>query len=375
MIHSAAVRDIASRHAVGAGFCLVFPQVIGLLWLGTAAAAQAAEPGTVAIFWAPPANPPADSNARAAFADAARSLGARFIDATPPPASTPEPSLVPSLEAAKAAYAKFAFPDAISRLNALERLVERSGGGDLDRRQLSEIFFYRGLAKLETAAEDTWDDLVHAARLDPTRVVDPARFPPRAVSTFNRAAAEAAQAPRAELTLEVPEQSTIRIDGAAGSATSSVTLGPHLVSIAADAYEPWTGVVSVTNLRTRFSPPLRAHQPPQGDRLLALAGPSQPRRLLLGALERRASGWQFTLRDITLPDGRFVSDSITLGEVPTAAAVQALVHRVSPPPARRSWGVWAIAGGAILAIGASIAFALARDGASPNVTGDLGSWR
>ena len=45
---------------------------------------------------------------------------------------------------------------------------------------------------------------MNAARLEPTRVLDPARFPPRAVATYKRAAAEAAQLPRAELILDVP---------------------------------------------------------------------------------------------------------------------------------------------------------------------------
>ena len=84
--------------------------------------------------------------------------------------------------------------------------------------QLAEIFPYRGLARLETpAAENAWDDLVQAARLDPSRVLDSARFPPRVVTAYRRAATESAEAPRAELVLYVPSGAVVRIDPHVGS--------------------------------------------------------------------------------------------------------------------------------------------------------------
>lgn len=368
MIQSAPVPATASRLANGLVFLLFFP--------ATEVAASAAEPGTVAVFWAPPVANQTVPEVKAAFADATRPMGARLVDASPTRLPLPAASLVPDLEAGKSAYERFDFADTIARLSALERRAEHVGGGDLDRRQLAEIFLYRGLARLETPpAESAWDDLVQAARLDPGRALDPARFPPRAVAAYRRASTEVGEAPRAELALEVPSGATVRIDGAPSPATAPVTFGTHFVAVTSEAHEPWGGMVQIATSRTRFTPPLRPYQPPQGDKLIALAGPKPPGRLLLGALERNDAGWQFTLRDITLPEGRYSSDTVRLGEIPSRAAVHGLVRRLDSAPPRARWVPWAVAGCAVLVTAASVAYLVARDGSSPNVVGELGSWR
>jgi hypothetical protein len=330
---------------------------------------------TVAVYWQPPEVAAVGAAVRVAFSDAAKSIGARFVDAGPaePAAAT----LVPTLEAAKAAYARFGFRDAIAACDALQRAADAAGGADLDGRQLSEIFLYRGLAKLEALSSDAaWDDLVNAARLEPSRALDPARFPPRAVATYKRAAAEAAQLPRAELVLDVPADAVVRIDGVRSPPAAAVTLGQHFVSVAAAGHERWAAVVPVSGAPTRFKPPLHVHRPPPVDKLVALAGRPEPEHLLVGALEKASSGWSFTVRDITLSDGRSVSDAVTLGDVPTRAAVAGLVHRVRPPaPApRRRWLPWALAAGGAALVAGAIALAASVDG-SPNVVGELGSWR
>jgi len=348
-----------------------------LIHATTAAAAPARADNTAAVYWQPPDAAAVGADARAAFSAAAAAMGARFVDATP--AEPVAPSLVPALDAAKSAYARFAFRDAITALDALQRDAHAAGGGDLDGRQLSEMFLYRGLAKLEGTAGDTaaWDDLVNAARLDPTRVLDPARFPPRAVATYKRAAAEAAQLPRADLVLEVPPDAAIRIDGAPSSPAASVTMGQHLVSVTANGFERWAAAVSVASDPTRFKPPIHPHRPPPVDRIAALAGVPGPQRLLVGVLERASGGWTFTVRDIPLPDGRIVSDSVALGDVPTRAAVAGLVRRMQPTPSaepRRRWMPWVLGACAAALVTTGIVFAVSAD-ASPNVAGELGRWR
>jgi hypothetical protein len=95
-------------------------------------------------------------------------------------------------------------------------------------------------------------------------------------------------------------------------------------------------------------------------------------------LERTPGGWTFTVRDIPLPEGRIVSDSVALGDVPTRAAVAGLVRRMRPPPAaaeaRRRWVPWVLGACAVVLVGAGVAFAISGE-ASPNVVGDLGPWR
>lgn len=363
MIQSLFVRAIASPLA---GVFVFFAAEL-------VAAAAPAET-TVAVYWQPPEVAAIAGAVRVAFSDAAKAIGARVVDAGPTEPGTG--SLVPALEAGKSAYARFAFRDALAALDALQRAADAAGGADLDGRQLSEIFLYRGLAKLETmSAEAAWDDLVNAARLEPTRVLDPARFPPRAVTAYKRAATEAALLPRAELILDVPPDAVVRLDGVRSPPAAALTLGQHFVSIAADGYERWAAVIPVAGA-TRFKPPIHLHRPPPVDKLVALAGRPEPHHLLVGALEKVPAGWSFTVRDITLSDGRSVSDSVTLGDVPTRAAVAGLVHRVRPPPAepRRRWTPWIIGACAAVLTASAIAIAATRE-TPPNVSGDLGSWR
>jgi hypothetical protein len=373
MIHSAAVRSIASGRAGS----ITFVMLAYLVRAGSpATAARAAERHSVAVYWEPPSAAAMGTAARSAFAEAVRGRVDRLVDATQSPAEPPP--LAPQLEAAKADYLRFAFAPAIARLDGLQRLADARGGGDLDGRQLSEIFLYRGLAKLETTgAESAWDDLVHAAELDPTRVLDPARFPPRSVAAFKRATAEVAVLPRTELTIQLPAQALVRIDGEAAAPVTNVTVGPHFVAVRANGYEPWAAVVTVPSAPTRLTPPLHVYQPPQGDHLMALVGPDEPRRILLGALERATGGWRFTVHDVSLPDGKLLSEAVALGDVPTRAAILSLVRRVSPPPAEppRRWLPWALGGAAALAVALAATFVLTRDSSSPNVAGDLGTWR
>lgn len=360
--------------------------LIMLLVAGSAAAATANEAGMVAIYWQPPGAPAVGVTARAAFSDAVRPLGARVLDATPPPIAS-APSLAPILEAAKADYGRFKFSDALARLDDLQRSADAQGGGNLDNRQLSEIFLYRGLCRLETGADEAaWDDLIRAARLDPERVMDPARFPPRAAATYRRAVAEAAQLPRARFEVDAPRDATVRIDGSVVNGSASLTLGQHFVSVAADGFEPWAAVVPVAGGHQHFTPPLHAYLPPDGDQLLALAGAQPPNQLLLGALERTATGWRFVARDVTLSDGKFVSDAVPLGDVPLKVAVAALVKRVlpadnvalvAPAPAAKSrprrWPWIAGAGGVVLiAAGITLGVVLGTSSSSGTISGTLG---
>jgi hypothetical protein len=341
----------------------------------------------VAVYWQPPGEVP---SVKEAFTLAVSPMP--IVDASEK--AQESLSLVPQLDAAKLSYTKFAFADAITKLDELQRLADAGGGGDLDARQLSEIFFYRGLSRLETGAnEAAWEDLVHAARLDPSRIVDPARYPPRAVAAYKRAVAEVAQLHRGALALDVPENSLVRIDGAPSA--GAVTLGAHFVSVKADGYEPWAGVVTVSG-HDRFTPPLHAYRPPDPDRVTALAG--SVRRVWLGALERNGSSWRFVVRAFV--DGKTLSDSVSLGEAPTARAVADVVKRLqnavdrlqnevsrlqtevnrlpaaaNPSPApRKRWWAWAVAGGislAVVAVGLGVGLGTASS--TGQVGGPLGT--
>jgi hypothetical protein len=367
-----------------------YPLVRGLLRLlvlasaatSASATAHARPPaGTVAVYWQPPGVAAIAERVRSAFADVARRLGAPLLDASEAP--TPRASLLPQLAAARADYIAFRFVNAVAKLDDLERLAEAHGGGDLDTVQLADVYLYRALARLEIGPpESAWDDLVRAARLDPARILDPARFPPRALAAFHRATAEAAQLPRATLRLVVPSGATVRLDGRLALGEPSVLLGLHFVAVDADGYEPWAGVVTVAGTREQLKPPLRACQPPDADRLVALTRKLAPRRVVGGALVREGEGWRFVGRELRLADGATVTESAALGASPVVAVVEGVTSRLSLPelaaskPRKSRWWIWAAAGvAAALAVAIPIGVVYGTSSANGTVGGAVGPLR
>jgi hypothetical protein len=356
-----------------------------LILASTAAPSRAAPSGGLIAVWAhPPGEVPPAARARAAFVDAATRRGARVVDAVE--TAPHEPALAPALAVALGDYAAFRFADALAKLDELARLADAHGGGELDDRQLSEIYLYRGLSRLEVGpAEAAWEDLVRAARLDPTRVIDPARFPPRVVAAYRRAVAEAAQLAHAELEVTAPEGSEVRVDGRvlSGGATA-VAVGPHLVRVIAAGYEPWAAVVTVTGARERLQPPLRRYEPPDADRLLQLTRERAPARILAGAVVRGERGWRFGARLLSTADGKVVSDGAPFDDSPIAATVDRVVGRLLPiettarpaaPPLYRRWWVWVAAGGVAAALAVVIPVSVVYGSSSPQVGGAIGPLR
>ena len=191
-------------------------------------------------------------------ATAAKSMGARFVDAGP--AEPVVPSLVPALEAAKSAYARVRVPRRHRRARCAAARRRRGGRRPISTAVSCRRSFSIAASRSSRPCPPTppWDDLVNAARLEPTRVLDPARFPPRAVAAYKRAAAEAALLPRAELILDVPPDAVVRVDGVRSPPAAALTLGQHFVSVAADGYERWAAV----DPRVGRSDPIQAPDPP-----------------------------------------------------------------------------------------------------------------
>jgi hypothetical protein len=338
----------------------------------------------LAVYWQPPGHPPAGEAARAAFVDATGHLGAKPVDRQASAATVP--SLVPPLQAAVSSYTDFHFAEAVTQLDELVRLIDARAGGDLDGRQLAAAFLYRGLSRLELGqAETAWEDLVRAARLDPTRVLDPARFAPRVLGAWHRAVGEVAQLPRTELEVLAPPDAVVRIDGHPTAARSTVIAGPHFVAVEVEGFEPWAQVVAVAGAHERIEATLRAWRPPDGDQLLAWARESGAGQVLLGALERSGSGWRFVARLITVSDGKTVSDEAVLGAAPLSSTIAALLSRLLPqnvtaatrPPPRahkQPWWVWALVGGAAAAaVAIAVPLGVIYSGSTPSASGHI-SW-
>src|SRR5262249_14268030 len=140
------------------------------LGASTAAAAPAAD---LVVVWAPNANV-------APVEDAARKAGAAPIDRSPPPPAAPDAARF--IRLGIEAYDALRLEDALAALDHARAAIDRSGAAGVTTAQLADLFLYRSLVRTQQGdAPGAWDELVIAATIDPARVLDPARFPPRVI--------------------------------------------------------------------------------------------------------------------------------------------------------------------------------------------------
>jgi hypothetical protein len=157
--------------------------------------------------------PPPVRATRDALAAAARRGRVAWLDGTTvPPASRAEAAAL--LRAGIEAYDALRFDAAAEQLDRAAADAAAHGAAGLTPSALSDLFLYRGLARQQRGDEaGGWDDLVAAAVVDPTRALDPVRFPPRAIEAFERARAALATRSRAVLRVQAATTCAVRIDG------------------------------------------------------------------------------------------------------------------------------------------------------------------
>jgi hypothetical protein len=359
---------------------------LGLMSLLALVCTSAQAEPSVALFWAPPGPDAPTLVARAALSRAIASHQLTLVDVA---TELPEPSLREALRHAIDAYRGMHLDEAWSELERISAEAGRTGGGDLDRRSLGDLFLYLALVQQERSHNDlAWDAFVEAATLDPTRTLDPAEVPPRAATAHHRAIAELARAPRVDVSVHAPSGSRIRIDGGSWDAEAAALVLPggiHYVQIRCDGYEPWRGTLDASPPRAQLAPSLRPLLPPTLD---AVAPPNQP--TVLGAIYRRANGpWRMVIRS-RAADGRTldVGDEL-VGDVEqrVAALVEIALVAISKPgalalappaiehaPPKRSWTtrwwIWTIAGASVTAVAVGLSVGLTRGGgAAPGTVG------
>lgn len=204
------------------------------------AAVVAAPAADVVFVWAP--------GAKVAPIDAvARSAGAAVIDRSP--AATAVPATANILKRALEAYDALRLDDAWATLEEARVLADRTGAAGLTQTQLADLFLYRGLVKIQQGElNDYWDELVTSVTVDPVRVLDPARFPPRVASELARVHQTLADRKRATLVVDAPAGCTVVIDGGAANAVGSTQalLGSHWVYVTCADRAPWGARVELT---------------------------------------------------------------------------------------------------------------------------------
>ncbi len=345
---------------------------IGVALIGAVAglaATSAAAPGPeVAIFHAPAGAPPPAPAIKRALADGARREGIAWIDASAP--ADPPPETIARIRRGATAYAELRFEAAIADLDAAAIELAASGAIDLAPADISDLFLFRGLARVQLGDVRAWDDLVAAAAIDPSRVLDPQVFPPRAIESFARAVTAAQAAGRAALTITAPAGCAIAIDGAgAADGRAEVVRGPHYATARCPGYRPWGSRVIVDADRA-IAPSLTVEAAPTDAELaiqLRTAGAT-------AAIAIRIAGPVCTLRHLTA-DGRVVAQAAIALDQPRAvdaavAAFVALAHPAAPVRATRWWRspwLWGAAGAAV-ATAVLLPFALGGDGGAGAVT-------
>jgi hypothetical protein len=200
----------------------------------------AAPAADVVVVWAPGARV-------APIEDVARRAGAAVIDRSPTANALPATAGI--LKRGIEAYDALRFEDAWATLDEARALADRTGAAGLSQAQLADLFLYRGLVKIQLGDLNAyWDELVTSVTIDPVRVLDPARFPPRVASELARVHQALQDRKRATLAVDAPPGCMALIDGAAASAVASAQLlvGSHWAYVTCADRAPWGTRVEVS---------------------------------------------------------------------------------------------------------------------------------
>jgi hypothetical protein len=208
--------------------------------LAVPAAGWGAPAADLVVVWAPGAR-------REPIEDVARRAGAAVIDRSP--AATAVPATASILKRGIDAYDALRFDEAWGTLDEARALADRTGAAGLSQGQLADLFLYRGLVKIQQGELNAyWDELVTSVTIDPVRVLDPARFPPRVASELARVRDALRDRKRATLAVDAPPGCSVLVDGAAASAvgTAQPLVGSHWVYVACADHAPWGTRVELT---------------------------------------------------------------------------------------------------------------------------------
>jgi hypothetical protein len=317
---------------------LTIAAVIGVALPSRGVAAPAAD---VVVVWAPGASTtPID--------EVARRAGAAVIDRSPTASSVPATASI--LKRAIEAYDALRYEDAWATLDEARALADRTGGAGLSRSQLADLFLYRGLVKIQQGEVNAyWDELVASVAIDPVRVLDPARFPPRVATELTRVHDALVDRKRATLVVDAPPGCTAQIDGAAASAVGSAQplVGSHWVYVTCPDRMPWGTRVELTGDQLVVARNT-ALAPPTDDEMLIQARTIGAKAFVVVEIRSGVGTARLVTADGRERDRRSVAIAGDLA--PLARAVSELLV----PPARSRWyqSRWAWAAGAAAIVAA-----------------------
>jgi hypothetical protein len=308
---------------------------------------HAAPAADVVVTWSAAPLGPIDD----AVADAAGRAGASYIDASSEAVPLPDPR--PLIKRGIAAYGSLEFDAALTALDAAVAIVDQTGAALVDSPALGDLFLHRALTHTSRGEDSrAWDDFIIAAGIDPTRVLDPAGFPPRAVERFDQARAQIAATPRGRVKLFGPAGCRVRIDGASiGGAEVEVAFGRHWLEATCEGRAPVRQRLVVDRPVLEAATAGAEVKPPDDAALLIQARTAAARAIVAVTIVGRTA----VVRRIGMDGKEQDRASVALhgASVADARAVALAVGRLlAPPPPDepgpwyRSRWVWAAAGAA-----------------------------
>lgn len=352
--------------------------LVAILALAATETARAAPSADVVVTWsATPPGPMGD-----AVADTAARAGASYVDASPEAVPLPDPR--PLIKRGIAAYGSLEFDAALTALDAATAIVDQTGAAQVDSATLGDLFLHRALTHTQRGDDSrAWDDFLGAAGIDPTRVLDPAGFPPRAVERFEQARAQIAATPRGRVKLVGPPGCKVRIDGAAmGAAELELAFGRHWLDAVCEGRAAVRRRLLVD--RPILEVPLAGAEikPPDDAALLIQARTASARAIVAVTVVARAA----VVRRIGVDGKEQDRASVALRGAPAAdaRAVALAVGRMLAPPSPaeklpwyQSRWMWAAAGAAAVSA-ILIPLAVTSGGSAPTVSvrpsGVPGDW-
>jgi hypothetical protein len=303
--------------------------------LSASVVATAAPAADLVVVWAPGAK-------IAPVEAAARTHGAAVLDRSPAPPAAIETAKI--LQRAIEAYDALRYDEARAMLDQARDLVDRTGAAGLSTAQLSDLFLYRGLVRVQLGDETgAWDELVTAVVVAPGRELDRGRFPPKIIELFGRARDQTVhEKPAADLELDTPTGCTAYVDGVAGAGKFHVIAGAHWVRVDCPDRTPWGQRVDLPTLGLHVRADPLPYAPPAEAELLVQARVAGARALVVAEVH----GTIATARLVGLDGREHDRRSVTVtGDLqPLAIAIGELLT----PPVRTPWyqSKWAWAGGA-----------------------------
>lgn len=252
--------------------CALVAGVFALCLAHGVPAARAEEPAPLVVLYAPPSAPASVSRARTALGQAARERGTVVIDLSP--VAEPPPEAAQSLRRGIEAYHNFKYDVAHDELQRALQEAQQTGAAGLTSSELTDIYIYSALVASQRGDSTiTWDNFIAAAAIDPTRRLDPVRFPPRVIESYQRALDAVAAAERSDVTVQVDAHCAVLFDARPARPMEAIRVarGPHYLRVICPGHAPYGARLNVSDPSPVIKPALDAPLPPTLDRVIDLA--------------------------------------------------------------------------------------------------------